>query len=245
MIIGSRKVYYEKLSSTNTMAATLIRKGNMPEGTIIHAGYQFSGKGQMGNRWDSEEGKNLLISIILYPSVVKADMQFIISKVISLGIVDFLRQVTGRIFIKWPNDIYIESDKIAGILIENTVIRNDIEHTIAGIGININQTRFSEDIPNPTSLKIITGEEHDLENCLASLSKAIDIRYKQLLYERNNQIDKDYISSLYRFNVWSEFNDNKGIFEGKIVSVTDSGRLHIEDRRGRIYEFGFREVDFL
>jgi len=245
MIIGSKKIYYEKLSSTNTMAATLIRKGNIQEGTVVHAGYQFSGKGQAGNRWESEDGKNLLISIILYPTIVKADQQFIISKVISLGLVDFLRQVTGNIFIKWPNDIYVKSDKIAGILIENTVIRNDIEHTIAGIGVNINQTRFSADIPNPTSLKIITGEEHDLENCFSSLTKAIDTRYKQLLYERKNQIDKDYISSLYRFNLWSEFNDNKGIFEGKIVSVTDSGRLQIEDRRGRIYEFGFREVDFL
>lgn len=245
MIIGSRKVYHEKLSSTNTAAATLIRKGNTPEGTIIQAGYQYSGRGQMGNRWESEEGKNLLISIILFPTVVRADMQFIISKVISLGIVDFLQQITGDVFIKWPNDIYIKSDKIAGILIENTIIRNEIEHTIAGIGINLNQTRFPGDIPNPTSLKIITGKEYDPETCLDSLTKTLDKRYKQLLYERRNQIDKDYISSLYRFNVWSEFNDNKGIFEGKIISVTDSGRLQIEDRRGRIYEFGFKEVDFL
>jgi len=245
MIIGSRKLYYEKLSSTNTMAATLIRKGNISEGTIIHAGFQYSGKGQAGNKWESEEGKNLLISIILYPTVVKADMQFLISKVISLGIVDFLMQFTSEVSIKWPNDIYVKGDKISGILIENTIVRNEIEHTVAGIGINVNQTRFPEDIPNPTSLKIVTGKEHDLKECLTSLAKSLDSRYKQLLYERISQINRDYISYLYQFNVWCEFNDSKGIFEGKIVSVSDIGRLQIEDRRGRIYEFGFREVDFL
>ena len=245
MIIGSRKVYYEKLSSTNTMAATLIRRNNAPEGTIIYAGFQYSGKGQMGNKWESEESKNLLISVILYPTVVKADMQFLISKTISLGITDFLSEFTDNIFIKWPNDIYIKNDKIAGVLIENALIRNDIEHTIAGIGININQTRFPEEIPNPTSLKIATGTEYDLDHCLTKLCGALDNRYKQLLYERKGQIDNDYLALLYRFKEWCEFKDSKGMFEGKIVSVADSGRLQIEDRKGRIYEFNFREVDFL
>ena len=227
------------------MAATLIRRNNAPEGTVVYAGFQYSGKGQAGNKWESEENKNLLLSIILYPTVIKADMQFLISKTISLGITDFLSKFTGDIFIKWPNDIYIRDDKIAGILIENALIRNEIEHTIAGIGININQEVFPDDIPNPTSLTIATGLEHDPEQCLTELCAALDSRYKQLLYEKTKRIDNDYLKLLYRAGEWSEFKDGKGIFEGKIVSVADSGRLQIEDRKGRIYEFDFREVDFL
>ena len=245
MIIGSRKIYYDKLSSTNTMAATLIKKGNVQEGTIVYTGFQYSGKGQKGNTWESEEGKNLLISIILFPVTVRAENQFIISKVISLGISDFLGQLTENISIKWPNDIYIQDDKIAGILIEHSVIRNDLEYTIAGIGININQEVFTGGAPNPTSLKIVTGIYHDTEKCLSSLTGDIDKRYKQLLYDRRDRIDEDYFSSLYKAGTWNEFKDNKGIFEGKIIAVTDTGRLQIEDRRGRIYEYGFKEVDFL
>ena len=245
MIIGSRKIYYDKLSSTNTMAATLIKKGNVQEGTIVYTGFQYSGKGQKGNTWESEEGKNLLISIILFPLTVRAENQFIISKVISLGISDFLGQLTENISIKWPNDIYIQDDKIAGILIEHSVIRNDLEYTIAGIGININQEVFTGGAPNPTSLKIVTGIYHDTEKCLSSLTGDIDKRYKQLLYDRRDRIDEDYFSSLYKAGTWNEFKDNKGIFEGKIIAVTDTGRLQIEDRRGRIYEYGFKEVDFL
>lgn len=245
MIIGSRKLFYDKLSSTNTMAATLLKRENVSEGTIVYTGYQYSGKGQKGNTWESEEGKNLLISIILFPVMINAENQFTISKVISLGIKDFLDQLTDHVFIKWPNDIYVKDDKIAGILIENSVIRNEIEHTIAGIGININQEKFSAGIPNPTSLKLVTGDVHDLEKCLLSLSGTIDYWYKQLLYERRNQIDDEYFSSLYRVGIWTEFKDSNGIFEGKIIAVTNAGRLQIEDRRGRVYEYDFKEVDFL
>lgn len=245
MIIGSKKLFYDKLSSTNTMSATLLKKENVPDGTIVYTGYQYSGKGQKGNKWESEEGKNLLVSIILHPAVINAESQFIISKVISLGIKDFLNQMADHVFIKWPNDIYIKDDKIAGILIENSVIRNEIEHTIAGIGININQEKFPENIPNPTSLRLVTGVEHDLEKCLMSLSKTTDHWYKQLLYDKTDQINDEYFSSLYRVGIWTEFKDINGIFEGKIIAVTDSGRLQIEDRRGRTYEYGFKEVDFL
>jgi BirA family biotin operon repressor/biotin-[acetyl-CoA-carboxylase] ligase len=215
------------------------------EGTIIYTGFQTAGRGQGNNRWESEKDKNLLLSIILFPSVIRAERQFLISKVISLGICDFLRNYVFEVTIKWPNDIYVRNEKIAGILIENSIIRNEIDHTIAGIGININQQHFPRHLPNPTSLKILTGKEYDLEQCLNELAAKLDARYKQLLYNRMGRIDEDYKTSLYRFGQFTEFSDNRGVFEGKIISVTDIGRIQIEDRRGRIYEYGFNEVDFL
>ncbi len=245
MIIGSRKVFFERLSSTNSHAAAMLRKSRVPEGTVVYTGYQTAGKGQAGNKWESEENKNLLLSVILYPSLIRADRQFLISKVISLGVSDFVKSHVSDVTIKWPNDIYAGNEKIAGILIENSIIRNEIDHTIAGIGININQEHFPRHLPNPTSLKLITGVEYDLEKCLNELIAKLDARYKLLLYSRTARIDEDYKSSLYRFGQFTEFKDNRGVFEGKIRSVTDLGRIQIEDRRGRIYEYGLNEVDFL
>jgi BirA family biotin operon repressor/biotin-[acetyl-CoA-carboxylase] ligase len=245
MIIGSRRIFIEKVSSTNTHSLFLLRKGMVQEGTVIHTSFQTAGRGQPGNTWESQYGKNLMISIILYPVTVKADNQFIISKMISLGIRDYLTRIVTDVRIKWPNDIYVRDDKIAGILIENSIIRNEIENTIAGIGLNVNQDKFSRAVPNATSLKKLTGKEFDLDGCLTELSGTLDLRYKQMLYEKKSLIDSDYLSSLYRFGEFNEFRDGNGIFDGKIVSVTGTGRLQIEDRKGRIYEYSFKEVDFL
>jgi BirA family biotin operon repressor/biotin-[acetyl-CoA-carboxylase] ligase len=245
MIIGSKRIFIEKLSSTNTHSSCLLRKGRVQEGTIVHTSFQTAGRGQPGNTWESQYGKNLLFSIILYPVTVRAENQFVISKMISLGIRDYLTAILPEVYIKWPNDIYVRNDKIAGILIENSIIRGEIENTIAGIGLNVNQDKFSKAVLNATSLKKLTGKESDLDGCLTAISKAIDLRYKQVLYGKNELLDNDYISSLYRFGDFYEFSDSNGMFEGKIIAVTGTGRLQIEDRRGRIYEYGFKEVDFL
>jgi BirA family biotin operon repressor/biotin-[acetyl-CoA-carboxylase] ligase len=245
MIIGAKKIYHENLSSTNVLASSMIKQGRIQEGTVIYTGYQHSGKGQGSNTWESEAGKNLLFSIILYPQSVKAASQFIISKAVSLGIADYLSGIVKNITIKWPNDIYAGNDKIAGILIENSIAGDEIESTVAGIGLNINQQKFMSAAPNPVSLANITGMQYDLEATLSDLLNSLDRRYKMLLYDKRAQLDRDYLALLYRYELWSDYSDSNGPFEGRIVNITDTGRLLIEDRRGRIYEFGHKEVDFI
>jgi BirA family biotin operon repressor/biotin-[acetyl-CoA-carboxylase] ligase len=244
MIIGSKYIFRENLSSTNSYAAALLKNKPVQEGTIIHTNYQTAGRGQTGNTWESENGKNLLISIILYPFMIIPSDQFIISKIISLGICDFIRQHTANVSIKWPNDIYVNNDKIAGILIEASIIRNEIENIVAGIGLNINQKIFRSGAPNPVSLAMITGKKYDTEECLRNLASNLDRRYKQLLQEKRTEINNDYLINLYRKGEWSDYSDSNGLFEGRIVSVVPDGRLQIEDRRGIIYEYGFKEVNF-
>lgn len=245
MIIGSGFIFLKNAESTNTYAAGLVRSGSVEEGTVIHTNFQSAGRGQKGNTWESEDGKNLLLSTILFPNMIKSSEQFLISMLISLGICDFLKMYLIDCKIKWPNDIYTGNDKIAGILIENSITGDRITGSVAGIGLNINQENFPDDIQNPVSLKMRTGEEYDLKLCLKHLVRCLDHRYKQLISGEHRQISNEYISSLYRLGEFHTYKTNAGFFSGKIVSVTDSGCLQIEDRMEKIHQFLFKEVDFV
>jgi BirA family transcriptional regulator, biotin operon repressor / biotin---[acetyl-CoA-carboxylase] ligase len=245
MIIGSNILFYKNLPSTNTFTSALLKKNQLPEGTIVYTDYQSAGRGYNTNSWESEEGKNLLISIVLYPFSIKTEDQFYISMAISLGIYDFLIRYVPGCSIKWPNDIYVNNDKIAGILIENSISADKIESSIAGIGLNLNQEIFISSPPNPVSLRLLSGNEFDITDSLHQLAADLDKRYKELIASDFSEIKNEYISKLYRLNEWCEFRDNSGTWEGRILSTGKYGKLIIEDRKGKIREFSFKEVDFI
>ena len=245
MIIGSNLLFFENLPSTNSHAANLLKRESLPEGTIVYTNYQTAGKGYSGNSWESEDGKNLLISIILYPTFIKPSDQFNISMAISLGICDFLMRFIPSCSVKWPNDIYIYNDKIAGILIESAIIADKFEYSIAGIGLNINQEKFISPAPNPVSLKQNTGKAYDLPASLVLLATDLDKRYKLLIAGDKEKIRKDYESKLYRLNQWSGFRDKDREFTGRILTVGEYGRLIIETRDGKIRDYSFKEVEFI
>jgi BirA family biotin operon repressor/biotin-[acetyl-CoA-carboxylase] ligase len=245
MPVGSKIISFDNLPSTNTYAASLLRKESIAEGTIIVASFQSAGRGQSGNHWESESGKNLLFSIILYPSEIQPSDQFLISMMVSLGISDFLGKEISGCKIKWPNDIYVNNDKIAGILIENSIMGNTILNTVAGIGLNINQNEFPANTPNPVSMSLLTGKEYDLKNCLGELAAALDKRYNQLITGAHKEIRRDYITQLFRFYEWNEFRDSSGSFIGRILAVKDDGVLHIEREDQAIRDYSFRELDFI
>lgn len=245
MIIGSKILRFEELSSTNSHAAMLIKQGEEPEGTVISATFQKEGRGQTGTRWESEKGKNLLISIILYPSLVKPEEQFSLSMAISLGICDFLDTKIKGCKIKWPNDIYINDDKIAGILIESSLMGENIESCVAGIGLNINQEVFPETIANPVSLKLVAGIENDIDQCMKQLLIDLDARYRELLYGDREKLRYDYISRLYRLNEFHSFKSGNILFTSRIKGISDSGMLETERDDGTREEFSFKEIDYI
>jgi len=244
MIIGSNIIEHEKVSSTNSVAAALCREGDLPEGTVITAKWQERGRGQQGNKWESEPGKNLLFSIILYPTSIKAWDQFYILKVIALGVYDAISAFTKDVKIKWPNDIYVKDDKIAGILIENSVMGNSLKNSIAGIGINVNQEVFFSDAPNPVSLRMVTGTNCDLDLLLKNVCESIEIRYNALNNGYRNALTRDYKNALYRYCRWHDFTDAEGKFTGMIEDVTESGLLVIRKKDGIIKEYAFKEVQY-
>jgi BirA family biotin operon repressor/biotin-[acetyl-CoA-carboxylase] ligase len=245
MIIGSNIISLLNLPSTNTYAANLLKSEVVPEGTIIRTEFQSDGRGQKGNTWESEAGKNLIISIILHPENVAPSDQFLISMMISLGIYDFLKEEFPGCRIKWPNDIYVNDDKIAGILIENSIMDNTILNSIAGIGLNINQKVFLSDAPNPVSMSMITGKEYNCDDCFNALTDSLDKRHAQLKAEDYSNIRSDYKTQLYRLNEWSDFRDSDIVFKGRIVSVNTEGMLMIERQNGKIKGYSFKEVEFI
>ncbi|MDX9725240.1 MAG: biotin--[acetyl-CoA-carboxylase] ligase [Bacteroidales bacterium] len=244
MIIGSDYIFLESVGSTNTHASACIDAGHVPEGTVFYAGFQTGGRGQMGSRWESEKGKNLLFSVVLYPSMLQPSDQFVISMFISLGLIDFVGSYIPCCTVKWPNDIYAGNDKIAGILIENTLLGSSISSTVAGIGININQETFPGYLKNPVSLRLLTGSGYDILTCLKEVAACLDKRYKQVISGDVLSIREKYVSSLYGLDEWRRYRSRNGEFTGRIISVSDQGLLRIETE-GEVRDYAFKEVEFI
>ena len=243
-MIGSIVHRIHETDSTNNYAANQLLTKRLPEGVVFVADRQYDGRGQAFNKWESEPDKNLTFSVLLYPDFLEVSRQFEISKTISLGVADYLIELTDSVSIKWPNDIYIQNRKVAGILIENSIRINKISSCIVGIGLNINQQKFFSDAPNPVALTQVTGKIYNLEESLSNLCLKIDARYQQLSRGEFDQIDEDYTKMLYRLGIWSPFSDEDGNFEGKLLGVDHMGWLQIETKSSRINKYQFKEVIF-
>lgn len=232
----------DEIASTNNYALELIKTQNPSEGTVVLTLNQTKGRGQRTNTWESENGKNLTISIIFRPEFLPIPLQFHISMVISLGVYDYLQQYTKDVQIKWPNDIYVKDKKIAGILIEHSIMGPALSTSVCGIGLNINQTNFISDAPNPISLSQITGEKYDLDRELEDLLSCIEQRYLQV--QHGKDVTNTYLDTLYWMNEEHQFEDEQGLFTGTIIGITEYGQLRIVSQgEERIYNF--KEVSFV
>jgi BirA family biotin operon repressor/biotin-[acetyl-CoA-carboxylase] ligase len=245
LFIGKVLLHFEELDSTNTYALNLLSKNKPSEGTVITAHNQSNGRGQIGRNWQSEPRKNLTISLILYPKFLPARQQFLLNQAIALGISDYLQHHFKDVQIKWPNDIYIGDRKICGILIQNILSGSSIQASVVGIGLNVNQTSFASDLPNPTSMAKVLKKIFNLDVQLAKLCECLEIRYLQLRSDNIALIQRDYLERLYRFQETAlyKYPDGK-LFSGQIVGVTDTGKLRIHHQRGE-EQFEFREVIFV
>ena len=238
-------VRLDETSSTNTELKLLQQKNPLPEGSMVMTEFQTSGRGQAGNSWYSGKGKNLLFSFLLYPRFIQAKDQFIISRIVSLAIIRVLQQYTENITIKWPNDIYWNDKKIAGILIENSLMGQHIEYTIVGIGLNVNEDDFPTHLPNPVSVKQITGDVFDREILLLLLRYEFLMLYQSVESGEVAPIEREYMRHLYRKDGPHWFTDAEGRFKAAIKTVLPSGHLVLEtypDKEERT--FAFKEVSF-
>jgi BirA family transcriptional regulator, biotin operon repressor / biotin---[acetyl-CoA-carboxylase] ligase len=237
----------ESIDSTNNYARQLLENQKPPEGTVIFTRNQYSGRGQGSNYWESEPDKNLTFTIIHYPEFLRIEEQILLNKALALAIADFIKSIDIKlnVKIKWPNDIYLDDNKVAGMLIENTISGNKYISAISGIGININQSVFKSDAPNPTSLKIETGQEFEIDDCLHSLIKHINIRYQQLKDADKERINSDYLNNLFRLEKYYRYKYKDIIITAKLTGITEFGRLILATEEGIKIECDVKEVEFI
>ena len=235
----------ESVNSTNAFLKELAHEQILEEGTVIVTQNQTAGKGQRGNSWESEAGKNITCSLLLYPSFLPLNRYFLLSKAVSLGVKETLDAYTDEITVKWPNDIYYNERKIAGILIENELSGNRYNLSVVGIGLNINQESFLSDAPNPVSLKHITGKNYNTEAILKELVKNVFNRYKCLAAGDTENLIRMYHEALYHKTGFHRYEDKEGIFNARIERVSDDGLLHLVTDRNEERSYAFKNVRFL
>ena len=242
---GQKLVKLEETGSTNRFLNDLIQNEILPEGTVVTAGYQASGQGLGGTSWFSEPGKNLLMSVVFNPEFLPIKKIYLISKAIALAIKDFLLEENIHAKIKWPNDIYVEDRKICGVLIENSLRGSVVLQSICGIGLSVNQEIFPPEIPNPVSMKLVTGQTYSVDECRIKLCRQLEKRYLQIKSQNFNFINNDYLKSLHRFYEMETYETAGEKFSAQIIDVEDEGRLVIKKENGTILRFSFKEIKFL
>ena len=222
-------IHLPSCHSTNDYAANLIRNQTLLEGSVIITNEQTSGKGQRGNSWESAPFHNLTFSLILTPKFLTISNQFLITVVVSLGIIDALSEhLPLQPMIKWPNDIYVNDNKIAGVLIENVLKGSVYEAAIVGVGLNVNQNDF--DTNGAVSVRNITDSEMDLNEVFNNVIKSIGNYYQILMDGKHSLLMTQYHEHLYWLNKQHYFSDTSGRkFKGEILGVDQYGRLEISD----------------
>ena len=245
LFIGQELIELDNVDSTNNYAANLINTSKVSNGTVIMAHSQNSGRGQMGNSWITEPGKNLTISVVLGFPRIKMTEFFSVSKMVSLAVLQACRRaIPNRDFqIKWPNDIYCDNKKIGGLLIENEWSREGLM-SIIGIGLNVNQTFFN-DLKQASSLCLLGEQNIDLFDLLNSVAQELEKGWNQIRMGKMKEIDQLYHQHLMNFNKIARYKKNNIEFKGTIIKVLENGTLCLSLENGTLETFQFKEIEFL
>lgn len=256
VFVGKSIKYLPTCHSTNDFCQQLTESDSIENGFCVYTDFQISGRGQRGNIWEGEAGKNIMMSIFLKPDFIKAADQFQINIAVSLGIYRalllFAKEISNQklqilynnLKIKWPNDVYFGDNKIGGILIENTILGSYLSSSIIGIGLNVNQLVFENTKAN--SLKKILNSLNDLEisQIMKLIFEQIEKSYLQLKIGEFEQLKNEYLNRLFRANEWHSFRKNGYVFNGKIIGIDNYGRLEVETESAVDY-FDFKEIEFI
>ncbi len=249
LMIHAPLFYLQETDSSNKELWRMIEAATElpPEGTVVQAGMQTAGRGQGSTVWLGEPNKNLLFSVLLKPTFLPPAAQFMLNKCIALAIRDALSVLCKQqpFTIKWPNDIYCKGGKIAGTLIENRIMGKTCELTVAGIGININQSLFPPDIPHATSLKLLTASDHDIDQCRQEVVKYIDTYYCALKKGNYKEISDVYLQHLLGYNKLLKFMINGMVTQARINGVDPYGKLLLTTNEGVTHACGNKEITFL
>ncbi len=233
------------VDSTNDYAKNLVLPKSDTFINVIVADEQSEGRGQRGNSWHSEKGKNLLMSFCFVPSFLSIDNRFYLSKIMSVSVLEVLKTYNLEFKIKWPNDLVFGRQKIGGILIENTISGAAIGQSVIGLGLNINQSVFPKYLHDAVSLINSIGRESNLDEIIEQIVESFKKYYELLKTNHLLEIDRMYFSNLYRLNVWANYSDYQGDFRGKIRGLNPDGQLLVLLESGEIKKYDLKEIVFL
>jgi BirA family transcriptional regulator, biotin operon repressor / biotin---[acetyl-CoA-carboxylase] ligase len=245
LIVGKTIKYLPTCQSTNDWMQDYLLKHTIVDGLCLYTSHQTQGRGQRGNIWQADAHKNITMSILLNPDFLKASEQFYLNMVVSLGVFDALEGILGvGLKIKWPNDIYFDNNKIGGILIENGIQGNNLSSSIIGIGINVNQAEFER--ANASAIKSILLSENDVEigPIIEKIFEEIEKYYYVLKNRDFDFLKNKYLNQLFRIAEWHPFKAGNHIFNGKILTINEQGKLELETVEG-LQSFDFKEIEFV
>ncbi len=242
--IGNIFTELQSVDSSNNYAIQKVHERQAFHGNVFFAHEQFAGKGQLGKKWDATIGENIMMSVVMQPGFLIPAQQFSLSACVALACIDFLSDYSPyEFFIKWPNDLYWRDRKAGGILIENILQGSIWKFAIVGIGINVNQTQFPEFLPNPVSLKQITGRTFSPVDLAKELCLALEKRYGQLQSSGFDKLLKEYNDRLFKKNERARLKKENIVFETRITEVMTNGQLHTKDTIDRYFNFG--EIEWI
>lgn len=221
----------------------MTKDDSLEEGTVISAEQQFAGKGQRGNKWESESGRNITLSIILKPTFLALDELYVFNMSIATGLHRFISRYVADVHIKWPNDIMIGQQKVCGVLIENSVAKDHIQQSIVGIGINVNQRDFPEELNSACSLASVSNRTYDLHELEQALFMEIERAYLDLKNNGAAAIREHYLDALYRKGELHQFKTEDFSIQGRISGVSDQGKLQVSVN-DKTLEFAVGEIVF-
>lgn len=239
----------DSVDSTNNYAMATIREGMAKHAMAVMAKAQTAGKGQRGKSWQTEPGQNIAMSLILKTDLLPAGRQFYLSMCMALAVNEFLKKYTGQqTSIKWPNDLYWRDRKAAGMLIENIIgtgqtVAGNWQWAVVGIGINVNQTLFDEALPNPVSLKQVTGEEYNVIVLAKELHQIMMTWFDKLVAKEHEIIHEAYLKNLYKRNEEVRLKKENSVFNTVIKEVNIQGQLITQDAVERVFNVG--EIEWL
>lgn len=235
--------WIESVGSTNSWVRE--HEAEVASLEMICAREQTAGRGQRGNSWEAEPGKNLTFSFLLREPPVAPAAQFAVSEAVALAMTSFLADYGIAARVKWPNDIYAGDRKICGILIENSIMGSVLTRCIAGVGLNVNQRQFLSDAPNPVSMALLTGREYDLD----VVGECLETRLREYVerLEEPEELHKEYQGRLWRLDGrrhrFREAATGEE-FEAVVEGVEPSGHLRLLTEEGERL-FAFKEVAWL
>ena len=238
-------IHLEQIDSTNAYLQRQQSEADI-RNWVVSADEQTAGKGMGSNGWESEVGKNLTFSLALDVGFLLAERQFLLSEAVAGGLIQALDTLlpAEKLHIKWPNDIYFENRKLAGILINSTIKANLMDVSIIGIGLNVNQMQFQDWPTHPISLKQITGKEYDLQPLLEQVAESI---YNKVEVLRTNPIDieQDYLKRLFHYRTWADYEVDGKILRLFMTGIDPFGRLMLVDKAEKEYCFDVKEIKFI